>query len=97
MDTGQLRLLMVTPRYFPYVGGVETHVYEVARRLADVGVEVTVLTKRLSRFRFRSRLRLSRNSATAKVKMRQATIRTHLRGRMFRFYFREFYPSFEHL
>ena len=39
-----LRLLMVTPRYFPYIGGVETHVYEVARRLARVGVDVTVLT-----------------------------------------------------
>lgn len=39
-----LHLLMVTPRYFPYIGGVETHVYEVARRLAGIGVEVTVLT-----------------------------------------------------
>jgi len=39
-----LRLLMVTPRYFPYIGGVETHVYEVARRLVRTGVEVTILT-----------------------------------------------------
>ena len=39
-----LRLLFVTPFYFPYTGGVETHVYEVARRLAQAGVEVTVLT-----------------------------------------------------
>lgn len=39
-----LRLLMVTPRYFPYIGGVETHVYEVARRLARIGVDVTILT-----------------------------------------------------
>jgi len=34
----------VTPRYFPYIGGVETHVYEVARRLVRTGVEVTILT-----------------------------------------------------
>lgn len=39
-----LRLLIATPRYFPFMGGVETHVYEVARRLATRGVEVTVLT-----------------------------------------------------
>jgi glycogen synthase len=38
------RLLMVTPRYFPLMGGVETHVHEVSRRLAQRGVDVTVLT-----------------------------------------------------
>ena len=39
-----LRVLMVTPRYFPYQGGVESHVHEVARRLARQDVEITVLT-----------------------------------------------------
>jgi glycogen synthase len=39
-----LRVLLVTPRYFPLMGGVETHVYEVARRFAAKGVETTVLT-----------------------------------------------------
>lgn len=39
----RLRLLMVTPRYAPEVGGVERHVEEVARRLAAVGCDVTVL------------------------------------------------------
>lgn len=39
-----MRLLMVTPRYFPYMGGIETHVHEVGRRLARHGVEVTLLT-----------------------------------------------------
>src|SRR5256885_198665 len=39
-----LRLLQVTARYFPYMGGVETHVYEVSRRMAEAGVHVTVLT-----------------------------------------------------
>ncbi|HEX6608664.1 MAG TPA: glycosyltransferase, partial [Chloroflexia bacterium] len=39
-----LRVLQVTARYFPYMGGVETHVYEVSRRLAASGVDVTVLT-----------------------------------------------------
>ena len=39
-----LRVLMVTARYLPYVGGTEIHNYEVARRLAESGVDVTILT-----------------------------------------------------
>ena len=41
---GSCRLLLVTPRYFPYMGGVENHVYQVARRLARYGIDTTVLT-----------------------------------------------------
>jgi glycosyltransferase involved in cell wall biosynthesis len=41
---GRLRLLMVTARYFPFKGGIETHVHEVSRRLAASNVDVTVLT-----------------------------------------------------
>ncbi len=41
-----LRVLMVTPRFFPFIGGIETHVYEVGRRLVRDGVEVTILTTR---------------------------------------------------
>jgi glycogen synthase len=37
-------LLFVTPRYFPYMGGVQNHVYQVSQRLARLGVDVTVLT-----------------------------------------------------
>jgi glycogen synthase len=40
----KLRVLMATPRYFPYMGGVESHVDQVGRRLAQKGVDVTVLT-----------------------------------------------------
>ena len=40
----QLRILMVTPRYLPEIGGVERHVHEVATRLAASGAAVTVLT-----------------------------------------------------
>jgi glycosyltransferase involved in cell wall biosynthesis len=39
-----MRILMVTPRYFPDMGGVETHVSEVTRRLARAGADVTILT-----------------------------------------------------
>jgi glycosyltransferase involved in cell wall biosynthesis len=35
---------MVTPRFFPEMGGIETHVYEVSRRLVTRGCRVTVLT-----------------------------------------------------
>ena len=38
------RILFVTPRYFPYVGGVQNHVYQVASRLARLGIDITVLT-----------------------------------------------------
>lgn len=41
---GQLRVLMATPRYLPLTGGVENHVAEVAPRLAQAGLEVTILT-----------------------------------------------------
>lgn len=47
-ESSPLRVLLVAARYFPYVGGLETHVYEVGRRLACMGVEVTVLTTDLS-------------------------------------------------
>lgn len=43
-----LRVLHVTPGYFPHVGGVQTHVHEVGRRLVQAGVEVTILTTDVS-------------------------------------------------
>jgi glycosyltransferase involved in cell wall biosynthesis len=39
---------MVTARYPPYSGGIETHVREVAPRVAELGAEVTVLTTDLT-------------------------------------------------
>ena len=39
-----MRVLFLAQRYFPYMGGLETHVYEVARRMVEAGLEVTVLT-----------------------------------------------------
>jgi glycosyltransferase involved in cell wall biosynthesis len=39
-----LRILMVTPRYLPEMGGVETHIAQVAPRLARAGAAVTILT-----------------------------------------------------
>jgi glycogen synthase len=41
---GTLRILMVAARYFPFMGGTETHVHEVGTRLAAAGHAVTVLT-----------------------------------------------------
>ena len=40
----RLRLLMVSAHYFPDMGGIETHVHEVARRLVQRGIDVTLLT-----------------------------------------------------
>lgn len=42
--TSALMVLMVTPRYFPYMGGLETHVHEAGRRLVENGVDLTLLT-----------------------------------------------------
>jgi glycosyltransferase involved in cell wall biosynthesis len=46
--TKPLRLLYVTARYLPCVGGTEIHTYEVVKRLASFGHDVTVLTTDLS-------------------------------------------------
>lgn len=48
IEAGPLRVLLVATRYFPYIGGVETHVYEVGRRLAQASIEVTILTTDVS-------------------------------------------------
>jgi glycogen synthase len=39
-----MRILMVTPRYLPDMGGIETHVHEVSKRLGDSGHRVDILT-----------------------------------------------------
>lgn len=44
-----MRVLQVTQRYYPYMGGIETHVHEVARRMAARGVDVTVLSTDVGR------------------------------------------------
>jgi glycosyltransferase involved in cell wall biosynthesis len=40
----QPHILMVAARFFPEMGGIETHTYEVSRRLVSRGCRVTVLT-----------------------------------------------------
>ena len=47
-EPSPLRVLLVAARYFPSMGGLETHIYEVGRRLAQAGVEVTVLATDVS-------------------------------------------------
>ncbi len=44
LERQALRVLFVTPRYYPYTGGVETHVAQVARRMSRAGVTAAVLT-----------------------------------------------------
>jgi glycosyltransferase involved in cell wall biosynthesis len=39
-----MRIAQVCPRYRPYIGGVETHVEELSKRLVGMGHEVTVLS-----------------------------------------------------
>ncbi|HYK95041.1 MAG TPA: glycosyltransferase family 4 protein [Candidatus Dormibacteraeota bacterium] len=42
--TSRPRLLFVSARFTPDVGGIETHVAEVAPRLVEMGFDVTILT-----------------------------------------------------
>ena len=43
-QVGSLRVAMVASRFLPLLGGIETHVDEVSRRMAARGLDVTVLT-----------------------------------------------------
>lgn len=43
-EESAIRAVMVSTRAFPYAGGVETHIHEVAPRLAQMGVAVSVAT-----------------------------------------------------
>lgn len=43
-NTEPLRILLVTARFFPSVGGTEIHAYEVGRWLVEAGHQVTILT-----------------------------------------------------
>jgi glycosyltransferase involved in cell wall biosynthesis len=43
-DTARPRILMVSANAYPIMGGVETHIYEVAPRLVRAGFDVTILT-----------------------------------------------------
>ena len=47
-ETAALRVAMVASRFTPLLGGIETHVDEVSRRMASRGLEVTVLTTDVS-------------------------------------------------
>lgn len=39
-----MKIVQVTPRYAPHVGGVETHVQQISERLVERGHDVTVFT-----------------------------------------------------
>jgi glycosyltransferase involved in cell wall biosynthesis len=39
-----MKILQVCPRYYPYIGGLETHVKEISERLAKKGLEVEIWT-----------------------------------------------------
>ena len=39
-----MKIAQVCPRYYPYMGGVETHVKEVSEGLVKEGFEMEILT-----------------------------------------------------
>jgi len=44
-----LRLCIVAPFYAPHIGGVESHVHDLAKYMVDQGDDVTILTSRYDR------------------------------------------------
>jgi glycosyltransferase involved in cell wall biosynthesis len=52
-----MKIIQVTQRFFPAIGGVETHVYNIAEKLVEKGHEVTVYTSDLLRDNPQIRLR----------------------------------------
>ncbi len=42
-----MKIIQVTQRFSPAIGGVETHVYNIAKKLVEKGHEVTVYTSDL--------------------------------------------------
>jgi glycosyltransferase involved in cell wall biosynthesis len=60
----RLNILFVTPRFPPFMGGVETHSFEVGRRMAAIGHAIHVLTGDptgdLPREEIAARMRISR-------------------------------------
>ena len=44
-----MRVLMVSTRFLPHLGGTEIHTYELARRLRSASIDVTILTTELER------------------------------------------------
>ncbi|MCJ2541062.1 MAG: glycosyltransferase, partial [Candidatus Thermoplasmatota archaeon] len=41
-----MKICMVAPYYAPHIGGVESHVHDMAKYMVDQGDHVTVLTSR---------------------------------------------------
>ena len=39
-----MKILFITPRYFPEIGGVERHTYKVAQELINAGNQICVIT-----------------------------------------------------
>lgn len=39
-----MKVVQVCPLYYPYIGGVETHVCEISKRLANMGIDVRIYT-----------------------------------------------------
>jgi rhamnosyl/mannosyltransferase len=44
-----MRIAMVAPYYAPHIGGVESHVHDMAKYMVDQGDDVTVLTSRYNK------------------------------------------------
>ncbi len=66
-DKQHLRILLVSARFSPYMGGTETHVNEVGKRMAAAGHDVTVLTtdpsRKLPRYEERDGMKIRRVAA----------------------------------
>jgi glycosyltransferase involved in cell wall biosynthesis len=44
VENNNLRVTMVAARYYPFIGGIETHIHEVGKRMVALGHQVSVIT-----------------------------------------------------
>ncbi len=49
----QLHILMLVDAWFPHVGGGQIHAWELSKRLADLGCQVTIFTRNLGQWQER--------------------------------------------
>lgn len=63
-----MRVLQVTPKFFPSIGGVETHVFELSKHISLLGVEVDILTTDIISYKTMQRVRISSNDSIIRAR-----------------------------
>lgn len=63
-----MRILQVTPKFLPSIGGVETHVFELSKHLSLLGAEVKILTTNILSYRTMQKVYPSETEGVIRVR-----------------------------